>query len=447
MFVNSFLKLIYAEQYINTIWKKTGEHWHSSPESEMIDDNGGDLLSIAREVNESDLQYHKRLVYGKLIDKSLQDIDYAELSELVYGKKYSSDVARRMMYGSCKTLQLCEQDAVNTATNDENISNLISELDNKKIELQIEKQKFYDQRNAWNKLTRERARAEELNEIIENAINNGSLPELPIVEKNIDFCDSDSDLLVSLNDLHFGAYVDNYWCQYNSSVCAEMLSEYADKVISITKSHNIENCIVWANGDCISGNIHKSIQITNKENVIEQVMGVSELISQFLYKLSSAGVFKTVQYVSVAGNHSRIESKEDALKDERMDDLIEWYLKARLQSQDNIFIGVGEKIDSTMYVMNVRGKLYVGVHGDFDPSPTKLAALQQMVGRPIYAILLGHLHHNKIDSVQGIKTIMAGSFLGMDDYCVSKRIYGHPEQLACVCNKDGLVCPYFIEFS
>ena len=31
---------------------------------------------------------------------------------------------------------------------------------------------------------------------------------------------------------------------------------------------------------------------------------------------------------------------------------------------ENVAIGYGDKIDSTMYVMNVRGKNYVGVHGD-----------------------------------------------------------------------------------
>ena len=52
-----------------------------------------------------------------------------------------------------------------------------------------------------------------------------------------------------------------------------------------------------------------------------------------------------------------------------------------------------------------------------------------MARTPLYAVLSGHLHHNKIDEVQGVKTIMAGSFLGMDDYCVQKRIYGKAEQM------------------
>ena len=37
---------------------------------------------------------------------------------------------------------------------------------------------------------------------------------------------------------------------------------------------------------------------------------------------------------------------------------------------------------------------------------------------------------------------MAGSFLGMDDYCVQKRIYGKSEQMVCVCDANGIRCAY-----
>ena len=63
-------------------------------------------------------------------------------------------------------------------------------------------------------------------------------------------------------------------------------------------------------------------------------------------------------------------------------------------------------------------------------------------GQPIYAILAGHKHHNKTDVIQGIKVVMGGSFIGMDDYCVQKRIFGRPEQVICVCDQNGIRCTY-----
>ena len=394
-------------------------------------------MDIQKRDGESTFAHHKRLVYGKLVDKTLSDIDYSELAEFVYGKPYSSDVARRMLYGSRYTLELMDSECIANTTSNE----LLSEFDEKIIEMRKEKQKFFDYRNAFHALVRERSRQEELNEIIVNAIHTGELPSLQYEQNIIET--SSNDLLVSLNDLHYGANYRNYWGAYNSDMCKEMLKKYLDSIIQISKLHHSENCIVWENGDAISGNIHRSIQVTNKENVIEQIVGVSELISEFLAELSKH--FKTVTFLSVSGNHSRVETnKDNSLIEERLDDLIDWYLKARLQNFENVIISTESRIDSTMYVTNIRGKLYCGVHGDFDGSASKIQSLQTMVGQPLYAVLSGHLHHNKVDMVQGIKNIMAGSFLGMDSYCVQKRIYGKPEQMVCVCDSDGVLCHYDI---
>lgn len=394
-------------------------------------------MDIERKQNESRLDYHKRLVYGKLVDKTLSDMDYTELAELVYGQPYSSDVARRMLYGSRRTLELMDAERVGSVVD----SGILSELDEKMIELRKERQKFYDQRNAFNKVVRDRSRQEELNEIITDAISNGELLRLDYIPNTIST--NDTDLLVSLNDLHYGAVHSNYWGEYNSDICKEMMKKYLDRIIKIADTHGSENCIVWENGDVISGNIHRSIQVTNKENVIEQIMGASELIAEFVAELSKH--FRTVKFVSVAGNHSRIDpNKDNALIDERLDDIVEWYITARLQNFDNVIIGVGDKIDSTMYVLNIRGLNYCGVHGDFDGSAAKVQSLQTMVGKPLYAVLSGHMHHNKVDEVQGVKTVMAGSFLGMDGYCIQKRIFGRPEQMVCVCDENGIVCHYDI---
>ena len=378
------------------------------------------------------------IVIGKLVDRTIDD-DYEELSERLFGEGncFSASEVRKRMYGMKAIIEAIERDGEESIRD----ADTLSALDVKKIELQMERQKFYDQRNAFNRLIRERSRQEDLNEILVEAVKSGNLPQLHY--ERFDIAPSDNDLLVSLNDIHYGANVSNFWNTYNSDVCREMMCRYLDRIISIGETHRSENCVVWANGDEISGNIHQSIAVTNKENVIEQIKGVSELIAEFLAELSRH--FSNVTFVSVAGNHSRIEPNKDrALISERLDDLVEWYLGARLQNFENITIGGGEKIDHTIYLVDVRGQTYCGVHGDFDGSASKVQALQAMAGKPIYAVLSGHLHHNKIDEVQGVKTIMAGSFLGMDDYCVQKRIVGRAEQMVCVCDENGVRCSYGI---
>lgn len=392
---------------------------------------------LERLPGESNLAYHKRLIYGKMVDKTLADTDYSELAPLLYGQDYAGDNARKMMYGSLKTLQVLEGEEQKGYIAEN--ADALGELELKKIELQKERQKFFDQRNALNKILRERSRQEELNEIITSAVTGGSLQQLEYEEPLVSY--SGRDLLVSLNDIHYGAVVDNYWQKYDSDICRQMISKYLERVIQIGKETGAENCIIWCNGDEISGNIHYSIAVSNKENVIQQIVGVSELIAGFIAELSRR--FNSVRFVSIPGNHSRLNPNKDlALNGERLDDLVEWYLKARLQNFENVEIGAGTRVDPTIYMIDIRGNTYVGVHGDFDCSDKNVQALQTMVGRPVYAVLSGHLHHNKIDSVQGIKTVMAGSFLGMDEYCVSKRIFGAPEQLVCVVTENGIECSY-----
>lgn len=389
-------------------------------------------IDLSRRSGESELDFQRRIVYGKLVDKTLADYDYSELAELIYGQTYSSDFARRLMYGSLKTLEAVDRESAVAS------SLQAQDIDAKILELKKERQRFFDQRNAFNKVVRERSRQEELNDIIVRAVQSGELPSLEYSQHPV--ITSDNDLLVSLNDIHYGANIDNAWNKYNTDICREMMRNYLDRIIAVGELHKSENCICWMNGDAISGNIHFQIAVSNKENVIEQVMGVSELISEFLAELSTH--FKTVTFVSVAGNHSRLNpNKDSSVTAERMDDLIEWYIKARLQNFSNILFDYN-KVDSTMYTIDIRGKTYCGIHGDYDGSDAKIQALQTLVGRPVYAVLSGHLHHNKIDMVQGIKTVMAGSFQGMDDFCVQKRIFGKPEQMICVCDKDGIVCHY-----
>lgn len=386
---------------------------------------------LERRSGEGELDYKKRIVYGKLVDKTLADFDYAELAPLVYGKEYATDVARRMFYGSREAFRVMDE-----------AQPADTEADPAE-DLRIERQRISDERAALSKLVRERARQMEINDILERTLARVETYE-PVHEALYVNTQGDTDLLVSLCDVHYGADISNHWGVYNSEVCRHMFDEYYSRIVEITRRHSCRNCYVWANGDMISGNIHQSIAISNKENVIEQIVGVSELVAYFLARLSR--IFSKVVFADVAGNHSRIDVYDKALKNERLDDLVGWYLKARLQNIDNIVWDECEKIDSTIYVMNIRGKNYVGVHGDCD-SEKDLSSLKTMIGGKVYAVLMGHLHRNKMEYKNGVWQIMAGSFQGMDDYCITNRIYGKPQQIAIVCGNKGIECGYDIDLT
>ena len=142
---------------------------------------------------------------------------------------------------------------------------------------------------------------------------------------------SDNDMIVCLSDLHLGATYYNFDGYYDSNIAKERLNQYLAEIIEIQKTHNAENCVVLLLGDLISGNIHSTISVTNKENVIEQVKLACEYISDFVYELGKH--FNNVELRGVSGNHSRIqEKKENALLGERLDSLIVWFIKSMLKN-------------------------------------------------------------------------------------------------------------------
>lgn len=114
-------------------------------------------MTLNRKDGESLYDYHKRLVYGKLVDKTI-DTNYSELSSYIYGRNYAPDVARRMMYGSRATLDILEQDIENVLNIDEN--DFVNSLLDKKNELQKERYKLQAEKTEYNRWLREDAREE-----------------------------------------------------------------------------------------------------------------------------------------------------------------------------------------------------------------------------------------------------------------------------------------------
>ena len=191
-------------------------------------------MDLLRQPNESAYDHHKRLIYGKLEDKTLADIDYSELSELVYGQEYSSDVARRMMYGSRNTIKIMEEERVNETIRSGD--DILKELEDKRKELQKEKQKFADQRREYNKLLNKDGRFEHitdcLRESAERLNETASLNE----RTKIDIA-GDNEAVLVLNDWHYGMVTDNIWNHYDTDVCKKRVANVVNEAIERIVMH------------------------------------------------------------------------------------------------------------------------------------------------------------------------------------------------------------------
>ena len=398
-------------------------------------------MILERKEGETEIQYLWRI--GKMVDAgkigSWKDITPTLNKQLREDDEYYDESAYRKKYQAAKKFY----DEIFSQQGDEDFKKEQEEI---LREIKKEKIKLRDERTESNRGIRIEARVEDKLDYFEKIIaNQGKIDYKPLkpAERELIKTKSDNDLVIMLSDLHIGQTFASAWGRYNLEVAKDRMNQYLNKIIEIKDRHNSENCFVTLQGDMISNSIHKTIAITNRENVIEQIISASEIITAFLAELSK--IFNNVTVVSVVGNHSRIDKKEDALKDERLDTLIEWYAKSKLENFENIeFI---EPYDNTFNCFVVRNKHYFIVHGDYDKfDMAGVAKLSMMAGYFPYCILFGHRHFPATTEINGIKLVQSGSFPGAgDDHTIELRLSGKPSQTVLVCNEDGIECNYTVE--
>lgn len=363
--------------------------------------------------------------------------DVADILNPLLGTDYGESTFRKK-YASFNQMFEANRDLLTKSSNELNV---IREAERR---LEIEKAKLRDERCAWNKQNRVAARVEEKFDNLENMMGNIGRIQFPDHPSPI-IHDCGRSILIMLNDLHIGASFDSYWGKYNSDIAEDRLGQLLKEVKKIAERHEANECFVSLAGDNISGSIHRSIQVTNRENVIEQIKKCVELVSSFCYELTN--VFPMVTLIGVNGNHSRIDRKDDALHDERLDSLVPYCVDLSLHHIKNFYYCSEANIDSGIAFFPIRDKYYISVHGDYDAfSNQGVQNLITMVHAIPYAVLFGHKHHCAIGEVNGIKMIQGGSLAGTgEQFTVEKRISGKPTQMICVCSGRGVEAFYPVE--
>lgn len=389
-----------------------------------------------RNENETYLRYMKRIV-SMAADKR---ISYAEMGDALLGDKnvYSDDNLRKAFYVLSKICEKIEDQA------DYGGDEKLADIKEQTRQLEEAKVRFRDERMAYNAQNRNSARLEQKLEYLESVLSDiGGERFKPCVMPSVS---GDNDLLVVLSDLHIGASFSSAFGEYNSDIAKRRLNDYLNEILEIRTRHNSQNVYIVLAGDVINGSIHKTIQVTNRENVIDQIRLAVDYISAFCFELSQN--FTNVYFTDCAGNHSRIDRKEDALHDERLDSLIAWMISKLLAHVGNFSVLSGGKVDSGIAELNIRGKDYVAVHGDYDGmGKAAMSRLVMMLGAMPYAVVMGHRHFPAVTDESGVRVIQGGSLCGAgDDYTIEKRLIGKPSQTVCVCTYNGIECVYPIVF-
>lgn len=406
-------------------------------------------IEIERLADESLTEYHKRLIYAKLIDKTLDDVSYTELAEKVYGVPYSADVARRMFYGSKMTYEEIDREHIEAIDDSDTLSAIRAETE----ALRREQQRFFDQRREYNKMLAADGRREHLYEQLAAAANRltdtvGSAFD-GVWSWPTTFTEKEAVLVLS--DWHYGMIADNAFNHYDTETCRKRLRHIVSAAKQRILLHECRKLNIVVLGDLIHGAIHTSARVASEELACDQIMQASELLAQLVLELNHC-VQETDVYITY-GNHARtVQNKNDNIHRDNMERLVPWWLRERILAEESrlgqkLNIEVMPESETEFLYLDVCGYGICATHGDLDSvrGSTRLLTtlFQKQYGKDISYVLLGDKHHAESFDEIGVTSMLCGSLCGTDDYANEHRLFSSPSQLLLIMNKeDGVDATY-----
>lgn len=300
-------------------------------------------------------------------------------------------------------------------------SHIIDNLELARLELEKEKVRFRDQKREYNKMIRNAGRWEHVvDTLIENvqALDPKDVPVKEAVSSN------EKELLVLLNDIHLGMVVDNRFNKYNSTIAQERLNKVKQRVYDTVVKEDIDTLHVANLGDAIHGTIHASTKLQSEEDVIQQIIKISEMLIEFIKTFLDMGT--KVKYYNVVGNHGRISKKgEDVSPEENFEKLILTIIDTSLKNYENYS---SEGCQDGFIEATIAKQDVIFTHGHFDNHNNSAYRLPQMLGRIPNLICSGHVHHMLQKDFGTTLIEVSPSLSGLDLYASSGRYAGRAGQ-------------------
>lgn len=392
-----------------------------------------------RKENEEDLDYAMRLVDIKKEEKP-DDLDWGDIVDLL-GLDLNKDSLRKSqdtifggiaVYKKMKNKQI-KQEPIEYQ----------KEIEVQLQELKKERMRLSDERASLNRRLRQEARKESMHDlIIECADKLATDKNIQIVPKQYED-NLEKAAILTLSDFHFGLEICEFNNVYNPEKFYERLNKLMDKTIEYLELNKVKTLYVLGLGDYLSGIIHTTTRIENRENIVQQVIKVSEALSQMLTYL---GKYAEIYYYDVCDNHGRVISGKDESKNEENFSLfIRWYLAARFEEQEHIHI-MQNTFSNEIGVVTIFNRNYAFTHGHRDRMGDIVQNLSLMTKQFYDAIFTAHCHHFEANEVHGTYVYMNGTLSGTDEYANNQRKTSNPSQNLFILNpEDGIECQYLIK--
>ena len=325
---------------------------------------------------------------------------------------------------------------VNGYLQEENPSGLntleLQEIQDEKLELQKEKLKFRDQKREFNNKLRRLARLEHLEDYLKEVTEELEPVSLPVEQQQEN---NGSEAMVVLSDWHLGMVIDSQFNKFNEDIARYRINKVKQKTLDKVNKENIQTLHIANLGDLIHGSIHVSTKIQSEEDVIQQVIRVSEYLKDFIGTFLELGI--DVKYYNIVGNHGRTESNKKDISgiEENFEKLVLTILDSTFGRYLN-YNSIGCK-DGLINVQ-IKNKDIILAHGDYDKGNGVIAKLPQLYGKVFDYVITGHLHRESIRDYGKTTHITNGSLCGSDDYAIQMRLGGKPSQKILIFTDEGL---------
>ena len=355
------------------------------------------------------------------------DKNWIELASLVGLDKTGEQYRKWVLHERYKRNMVPKNPKVlDDKTVDSVISSDISDsLVQQRQDLTKERMRLSDERTSLNRTLRSEARLERFIQTIKDVAH--AYSELPkTIDVEVDNSRMSCEAVYGLADLHLGPIVENYINTYNQEEAIVRLNKLVSDIVYYCKLNNVHTLHFINLGDLVAGIIHPTIRLEQEFDVIEQIVKVAGLVTEFIYGLKQH--IPEVTYRSVVDNHARImPDKNQHIELENLNRIVDVFVEERLTPvgvkfpKDNLDIGIGR-------IELANGKKLFFMHGHQD---RKSSVVQDIMGLthefPDY-ILMAHYHNSAEHTFQGAKLFISGSVIGTDTYAFGKRLFGQPEQ-------------------
>lgn len=390
---------------------------------------------LKRREGETLEEYQIRLSLGLLNkEPGYEDLEWEDVKELL-GSNEHRDTLRRKGKG----IQMYDE-YMKTKTPELIAQEEWEKLLSKEIEIKKEKVKLQDMRTLLNKQIRQMSRKDNLGEILEEKLLQLSMQPTIINDEYKHRKSSGRDMVALVSDIHYGIKTTNAMTPYDSNICKLKMKYFIDKTIDYSLENNVDKLYFLVLGDEMSGLIHTTTRLEQREDVITQVLEVSELLTESIIKLAKHLPFVCVGMVQ--GNHSRVMAdKKESIEEENFTRLVKEFMRLKLTNVSNV-VFLENEFDEAIIDINIKGYNLIGLHGQNDRL-NNISKLTEMFDKKIDYVCLGHFHNSREFENNKTEVIVNGCFSG-DDYSKRLRLYNKPIQKLLLFTDEGKIATYNI---